>query len=71
MKKMIILGLLTLMAPLTLPADSDVKIGKQNITVKDTIVQYLTAKKQDTVFKECIREATDDLKKKATIKYFL
>ena len=35
MKKMIILGLITLMAPLTLSADSDVKIGKQNITVKD------------------------------------
>ena len=44
---------------------------EQNITVKDTIVQYLTAKKQDTVFKECVREVTDDLKKKATIKYFL
>ena len=43
----------------------------QNITVKDTIVQYLTAKKQDTVFKECVREVTNDLKKKATVKYFL
>ncbi len=44
---------------------------EQNITVKDTIVQYMTAKKQDAIFKECVREVTDDLKKKATIKYFL
>lgn len=44
---------------------------EQNITVKDTIVQYLTARKQDTLFKESVREVTDDLKKKATIKYFL
>ena len=44
---------------------------EQNITVKDTIVQYMTARKQDSVFKECVREVTDDLKKKATIKYFL
>jgi parvulin-like peptidyl-prolyl isomerase len=44
---------------------------EQNVTVKDTIVQYLTAKKQDAIFKECVREVTDDLKKKATIKYFL
>lgn len=44
---------------------------EQSLTVKDTIVQYLTAKKQDAVFKECVKEVTDDLKKKATIKYFL
>ena len=44
---------------------------EQNITVTDTIVQYMTAKKHDAVFKECVREVTDDLKKKATIKYFL
>ena len=35
MKKTIILGLVALLAPLTLSADNDVKIGKQNISVKD------------------------------------
>lgn len=43
----------------------------QKLTVSDTIKQYLTAQKQEMIFKECVKEATDDLRKKADIKYFL
>ncbi len=35
MKKKIFMGLVLLLAPLTLSAESEVKIGKQNITIKD------------------------------------
>ena len=35
MKKRIFMGLVLLLAPLTLSAESEVKIGKQNITIKD------------------------------------
>lgn len=43
----------------------------QKLTVSDTIKQYLTAQKQDMIFKECVKEVTEDLRKKADIKYFL
>ena len=35
MRKTFLLGLIAILAPLTLSAESDVKIGKQNISVKD------------------------------------
>lgn len=42
-----------------------------NVTVEDAIVQYLTAQKYEMVFRECVKELTQELKKKADIKYFL
>ena len=44
---------------------------EQNVTVRDRISQYLTEKKKDVVFKDCVKELTNELKKKASIKYFL
>ncbi|MCQ2604234.1 MAG: peptidyl-prolyl cis-trans isomerase [Spirochaetia bacterium] len=40
-------------------------------TVRDSVISYLTMQNQENVFKECVKELTAELKRKADIKYFL